>query len=282
MKSFFDRFLPGGYVCAHRGARSIAPENTHMALDKARQCGADLWEIDIQLSADGELVVFHDRTLDRTTDVATRPEFSKRHPWNVTEFTYDELQRLDAGSWFLQSDPFGTIVSGEVSAADFSVIRQQKIPLLRDVLHECHQYDFPVNIEIKDQTGNPADRRIVKKVLDLIKATNTGHLVLLSSFNHHYLRQVKQINPEIETAALVENSHPENLLDYLSELDVAAYHPDAQITDRRLINEVIAAGVRVNLWTVNEVTKAQDFINAGATFICTDWPQRLVGVGHCA
>ncbi len=282
MRSFFDRFPSAGYVCAHRGARSIAPENTHMALDIARQCGADLWEIDVQLSADGELIVFHDGTLERTTDIATHPKFSERHPWKLTEFTYDELKKLDAGSWFLNSDPFGTITSGEVLADDFSLIKRQKIPLLHNVLSECRQYDFPVNIEIKDQTGTPADERIVRQVVHLIEATETVHLVLLSSFNHRYLRQVKQIDPTLKTAALVEKKHPEDLQNYLAELGVAAYHPDSQITDSQLIRQVTSSGVRVNLWTVNDLIKAQYFMAAGATFICTDWPQRMVGFGHSA
>ncbi len=280
MRSFFDQFPSVGYVCAHRGARSIAPENTHMALDKARQCGADLLEIDVQLSADGELVLFHDRTFERTTDIATLSEFSSRTSWDPTKLTFSELEQLDAGSWFLQADPFGTIASGEVSPNEFSLVKQQKIPLLRDVLNDCRQYNFPVNIEIKDQMGTSADGDIVGKVVDLIKATDTEQLVLVSSFNHDYLRQVKKLNPFLGTAALVENSHPEDLLDYLADLGVAAYHPDQQITDDVLIKQLKDLGIRVNLWTVNDLERAQYFIDAGATFICTDWPQRLVERGH--
>ena len=280
MSSFFDRFPSVGYVCAHRGARSIAPENTHMALDKARQCGADLWEIDVQLSADGELVLFHDGTLGRTTDIVMHSEFSGRHPWNLTEFTCDELKKLDAGSWFLQSDPFGTVAAGEVLEADFSSIKKQQIPLLYDVLNNCRNNDYPLNLEIKDQAGTAADGIIVKQVLGLLRATDTEHLVLLSSFNHDYLRQAKQLNPTLATAALVEKKHPENLIAYLSDLGVDAYHPDQLITDNVLIKLLTDLGIRVNLWTVNDLERAQYFIEAGATFICTDWPQRMVGFGH--
>ncbi|MCD6581985.1 MAG: glycerophosphodiester phosphodiesterase [Desulfuromusa sp.] len=274
MNSFFDRFSASGYICAHRGARSIAPENTLLALEKSLDCGADLWEMDVQATADGELVLFHDHTLERTTDIVTRSEFSDRNSWNLSEFTFPELKKLDAGSWFLQSDPFKTVTTGEVSPADFPSIKTQRIPLLHDTLNACRRYDFPVNLEIKDQTGTTANGVIVGKVLDLLQETKTEQLVLLSSFNHDYLRQAKQLNPTIATAVLVKK-HPENLLAYLHDLGVDAYHPDQLITDSTLITQLTAAGMRVNLWTVNDLGKAQYFIAAGATFICTDWPQRM-------
>ena len=280
MISFFDRFADTGYICAHRGARSIAPENTLMAMGKAHLCGADLWETDIQETAEGELVLFHDQTLERTTDVRISPEFSVRSPWPLAEFTFAELQKLDAGTWFLQSDPFESIASGEVAKDDFSAIRTQKIPRLDDVLGKCRQDDFPINLEIKDQTGTRADRTIVRKILDLLKISDTEQLVLISSFNHDYLRQVKQLNASIATAALVEKKHPDNLLIYLHNLEVDAYHPDQLITDAALVRQLANAGMRVNLWTVNDPERAQYFINAGATFICTDWPQRMVGTTH--
>ncbi len=274
--SFFDRFPAAGYICAHRGACSIAPENTLLALEKARLCGADLWETDVQVTADGELVLFHDHTLERTTDVLSQSVYSSRSPWNLTDFSLVELQQLNAGSWFLETDPFGTIAAGDVARDDFSAIEAQQIPLLGDVLNACRENDFPVNLEIKDQAGTAADEIIVGKILSLLKTTRTEQLVLLSSFNHDYLRQVKLLNPAIATAALVEKKHPENLLDYLRDLGVDAYHPDHLITDAELITQLIAAGMRVNLWTVNGVERARYFSVAGATFICTDWPQRLI------
>ncbi|MDX2479941.1 MAG: glycerophosphodiester phosphodiesterase family protein [Desulfuromusa sp.] len=277
MSHFFERFFGTGYICAHRGACSIAPENTLMALEKARSCGADLWETDVQETADGELVLFHDHTLERTTDIITRSEFADRKPWNLAKFTLEELKSLDAGSWFLQSDPFATIAEGEVAKDAFSAMREQQIPLLRDVLKDCRKYDFPLNLEIKDQTGTAADGTIVGKVLDLLQVTCTEQLILISSFNHDYLRQVKQLNASIATAAIVKEDHPDNLLGYLQDLDVEAYHPDQLITDTALIRLLVNAGIKVNLWTVNEFERAQYFIAAGATFICTDWPQQMVG-----
>jgi glycerophosphoryl diester phosphodiesterase len=276
LKSFFEKFSGTGYVCAHRGARSIAPENTPLAFEKARLCGADLWETDVQATADGELVLFHDHTLARTTDVATLSEFSGRDPWALEGFSYAELQKLNAGSWFLESDPFATVAAGDIPTEDAKSIRAQQIPLLRDILADCRRYDFPLNLEIKDQTGTAADRTIVAQVMELIELTQTQSLILISSFNHDYLRQAKQLNGAVATAALVEDSHPESLLAYLRDLGVDAYHPDQLITDTALVRQLVNDGIRVNLWTVNDLEQARDYTAAGATFICTDWPQRLV------
>ena len=277
--NFFDLFTPHGLICAHRGARSIAPENTWLAMDQARRCGSNLWETDVQLTADGELVLFHDTTLGRTTDIFTHREFSERS-LKVSDFIAAELATLDAGSWFLTVDPFKTIANGAVSDDLFPEIRTQKIPLLRDVLKYCRQYNFPLNLEIKDQTGTAADGQIVEKVLACLRESESEELVLISSFNHNYLRQVKQLDPSLSIAALVEDNHPENLLDYLHNLGVDAYHPDQLITPPDQVRELVAAGMRVNLWTVNEREQAEDYLAAGATFVCTDWPQRLIGVSH--
>ena len=83
---------------AHRGARSLAPENTLAAARKGLEVGADMWELDIQMTADGELIVIHDNTLKRTSNV--REVFPKRKPWLVHEFTLDEIRLLDFGSWW--------------------------------------------------------------------------------------------------------------------------------------------------------------------------------------
>jgi len=279
---FNERFSGYGYVCAHRGARSIAPENTLLALEEAQRCGADLWESDVQFTADKQLVIFHDDTLERTTDVAERPEYVDRKPWFVADFTLKELQGLDAGRWFLDADPYGTIAANEVSEEGVKLICSQRIVTLEEVLRYCCQHDFPFNLEIKDQQGRLSPEVVAAAVIEQLEVTGMEDLTLVSSFNHDYLRQIKKINPVIETAALVEGAHPDDMIDYLKKLQVAAYHPDWHMTDTGLIRQLNDEGIRVNLWTVNDMETAREFIAAGATFICTDWPQKLVKEIHSA
>ena len=113
-------------------ARSLAPENTLAAARKALEIGADLWELDVAMTADGELFVVHDDTLERTSNV--REVFPDRKPFSNYLFTLEEVKRLDFGSWFVSTDPFKQIAAGNVSAAEQESYRGEKAPTLREAL----------------------------------------------------------------------------------------------------------------------------------------------------
>ena len=115
-------------IIAHRGARSLAPENTLAAARKALQAGADMWEMDVAVTSDGELIVVHDDTLERTCNVADL--FPDRRPWNVWDFTLAEIQTLDCGSWFAARDPFGQIKAGNVSTEEAARYSPKKIDVI--------------------------------------------------------------------------------------------------------------------------------------------------------
>lgn len=282
LSGFFDIFPDAGYICAHRGARSIAPENTLLALELAHRSGADLWETDVQMTADEELVLFHDRALRRTTDISTHQAFAQnRYRW-LRHFTLAELRRLDAGSWFLIRDPFGTNAGGEVDARTQVRIPGQSIPTLREALDYCRTHNFPVNLEIKGKLSTARMYRRIELLLQLLYEMKCENLVLLSSFHHEELKLIKQLRPSLATAALVENRHPENLVAYLTKLQVAAYHPAEEMVDAALIALLAAAGIRVNTWTVNESKRMDALCKLGATFICTDWPQRMSNRRQCS
>lgn len=271
---FFDHLPEKGLICGHRGARSIAPENTLLALIKAQQCGAHCWETDVRLSSDGELLIFHDDTLQRTTDIATHEVFQNRTDLHVDQFTLHELHQLDAGSWFLSADPFGTVASGEVEGSEKEVIQGQHIPTLREILDFSKTHSFPVNLEIKDLKTPPGDFLIVDKVMEMLRETETMDLVLLSSFRHEYLHRARNLSQDIGIAVLAEEQHPPDLIEYLGSFSAVAYHPDVAICDAGLILQLQNGGFRVNSWTVNDMERAQEMLHLGAGVI-TDWPQRL-------
>ncbi|GAB7081596.1 glycerophosphodiester phosphodiesterase [Megalodesulfovibrio paquesii] len=268
-----------GPVCAHRGGSAVAPENTLCAAAKGLALGADSWELDVQRTADGQLVVFHDDTLGRTTDVAARPEFASRAPWPVHHFTLAELQSLDAGGWFLQADPKGGIAAGAVPEADYPAIAAARIPTLKEALTWTKAQGFPVNVEIKDHAGQPGDDTVTAEVLEAIATAGCQELTLLSSFRHEYLIQARALCPALvpalPLAALVEDRHPDDLIPYLLRLGVAAYHPDDELTDAPLIRALHEAGLRVHIWTVNDPERARELLAAGADALITDWPQRM-------
>lgn len=272
---FFDHVPKNGLICGHRGARSIAPENTLLALECARECGTHCWETDVRMTGDGELVIFHDETLKRTTDIKSHLEWRNRAPWKVEQFSLSELRTLDAGSWFLHDDPFATVASGEVGESEQENIRGQKIPLLREILEFSMAHHFPVNVEIKDMKTAAGEVEIVDKVMEMLQETGTMDLVLLSSFRHEYLHRARTLNPLVSIAILAEGRHPSDLISYLQTISAVAYHPDEAICDVELIARLTDAGFRVNSWTVNDMERAREMLAAGAGII-TDWPQRLV------
>jgi glycerophosphoryl diester phosphodiesterase len=272
---FFDCLPEKNLLCAHRGARSIAPENTLLALKKARECGAHCWETDVRMSKEGELIIFHDATLERTTNIVSLKDLRNRHPWKLDQFTLSELRELDAGSWFLDDDPFGTVASGEVLDSEHGTIQGQSMPMLREILEFTKAYRFPVNLELKDLKTPPGDVTVVDKVMDMLRETETMDLVLLSSFRHEYLYRARTLSQRVSIAVLAEERHPPDLIQYLKSFSAVAYHPEEALCDAELIVNLHHAGLRVNSWTINNMERAKEIFRLGAGVI-TDWPQRLV------
>ncbi|RLA72866.1 MAG: glycerophosphodiester phosphodiesterase [Epsilonproteobacteria bacterium] len=253
---------------AHRGTRSIRPENTISAFEEAIK-RSDFIELDVGFTKDGVAVIIHDNTLERTSNVEDFPEFKK--PYKVIDYTYKQIKKLDFGSWFIQDDPFGTIKNGKVSIEELKSLKIQRILTLDRVLKFLKKHNFPVNIEIKDAARTPFDKTAVKTIVDIIEDNVMVNYVLLSSFNHKYLRQVHKINTNIDIAALQENEHPKDLVKHLKKLRVRSYHPEYNLADTDLIKNLTNAGIFVNIFTVNEEKEAKKLFDAGAKSVFTDF-----------
>ena len=124
----FHTCPPVPLVVAHRGARGHAPENTLTAAALGYAVQADLWELDANYTKDGKLVVMHDDTLVRTTDVETA--FPGRPSYRVCDFTLDEIKSLDAGSWYAGRDQFGRVAAGEIDADTLKSFDGLTVPTL--------------------------------------------------------------------------------------------------------------------------------------------------------
>ena len=259
---------------AHRGARSVAPENTLLAARKALEFGADAWEFDVQMSSDGIPVVIHDKTLSRTSDVCEIESLSEKFPWLVHEFTLAELRMLNAGTWFIAQDPFAQIKSGSFSEKDLSDIAAQSVTTLEEALIFSNSLKLKINIEIKDLSGLPGDADVVKKVLETVRILGMSDEVLISSFNYNYLRKIKDLASDISTAVLTDipQSDP---LGLLRELGAEAYHPAADAADADTVSFLRKKGFYVNVWTVNDENAMMKWIRAGVSGIFTDFPQIL-------
>ncbi len=247
--NFLELFKKPNLIAAHRGDRSQKAENTLSAIESCiGKC--DFIEIDVQLTKDLVPVIIHDDTLSRTSNVSKIEKFKDRTPWRVTDFTLEELQELDFGSWFnLEYEPILT---------------------LEKALTFTKEENIFLNVEIKDMSNTFKDRIAVKVIIDMIKKMQAEHLVLISSFNHHYLPLCKELSLEIPTAALQIYRHPSNLIDYLHTLQVNAYHPEDKITNKKIIADLKEAGFYINVFVVNKPSRQKKLFEWGVNGIFTD------------
>jgi glycerophosphoryl diester phosphodiesterase len=257
---------------AHRGASSLAPENTLAAAEKALAGGAEMWEVDVGLTADGQLILLHDDSLTRTSNV--RELFPDRQPWLLRQFSLAEIRQLDFGSWYVETDPFGQIAAGQVTATDLAAYAGEAAPTLAEALAFTRANNWRINIEIKDLSGTAGHAHVVEKLVQLVEQMKMVDRTLVSSFNHHYLQQLKALNPHLATAVLVEEAvtEPQQLL---RRLAAQAYHPPAAAIEPQLVAALRRAGYEVDVWTVDEVDAMRQLIEAGVSGIITDFPHRL-------
>ena len=238
------------------------------AIEKAFEIGAHGIEVDVRVSADEHFILMHDPTLRRTTDVHLR--FPERANDPVNSFTIEELQQLDAGSWFVDSDPFGEIASGAVSAAEAERLRGARIPPISEVLAFVKNHRWFINIEIKEL---PDPKRVDVLLAVIDEAGLPANWMSISSFRHDYLRHLEEVRPEIEINALIGESEfePQDWGNYEFQI----YNANADLTDEIQIARALEHGCQVNLFTVNEPEQMKRFLQAGVCRIITDYPQRL-------
>ena len=284
---------------AHRGCRSLAPENTLAAARKALEIGADMWELDVGVTADGELVVTHDDSLGRTTDVDLI--FPDRMPWYCTTFTLSEIKQLDTVAAFIKQDPFEQIAAGVVKVEDLAAIEGEPIPTLEEALRFTRDHSWWVNIEIKRISHPMESFPVADKVVALLEELDMVEQVLVSSFVPLSLKRVKNLNPAINVAVLTggqlapaqrlsygldpfEDIPPsqyfpgDNPIPFLAELEATTYHPSYTIVNQEQIKLLQKAGIALNIWTVNNRQHMKRLVEAGVNGIITDFPQVLAEV----
>lgn len=259
---------------AHRGARSLAPENTISAARKAIEAGADMWELDVSVTADGELFIMHDDTLERTCNV--EEVFPDRRPWNVQDFTMAEVRQLDCGGWYVEDDPFQQIAEGNVSAADLETYKGEKAPTLREALEFTRANHWAVNIEIKEQPDEATATLAVEKTVALVEelGMDDGIQVVISSFEHQYLLHVRELTVRIPVQILTSKVIPD-LESYLGIYGTRYINPKSGVWVYDQLKEFSDRGILSNVWTVNEVEEMKALIDANVNGIMTDFPQLL-------
>jgi glycerophosphoryl diester phosphodiesterase len=247
-------------VMAHRGGGGLWPENTLLAFERARDLGVDVIEMDVQSTADGQLVVLHDASLDRTTDGSGR----------LSALTLAELKKLDAG--FRWSADGGKTFPWRG--------RGLTVPTLDEVFTRLPGMRF--NIEPKQESPS-----IVKPLCRAIREKGMSDKVTIGAFRQNVLDEFRQECPEVKTSA-----GPSEVAGFLravryggaaAEPKFAALQvPEAMmgvpVLTRGLVEAARARGLEVHAWTVNETEDMKRLQELGVDGIMTDYPDRLLAV----
>lgn len=235
--------IPSPVIIAHRGASILAPENTLAAFDLAIKQGAMAVEFDVKLSADRQVIVIHDQTVDRTTD----------GHGDVRTLSLSALQELDAGRLFQNS------------------YRNVRIPTLEQVFESFGRQLF-MNIELTNY-ATPFDD-LVPRVVALVKKFNLEKWILFSSFYPRNLNTALSLLADVPRGLLTFAGWMGWWGRKISYYKSAYYalHPNIKDVDAGLIARAHASGKRVNIWTVNEPDDIKRLIGWGADGIITDDP----------
>lgn len=234
-------------VLAHRGASQYAPENTLAAFREAKKRGANWVEFDVMLTADHEVVVIHDETLERTTNGTGQ----------VIAHPYHYIQSLDAGSWF------NPAFTGE------------KIPTLREVIALLAELKLSANIEIKAQIGDEA--LAVKKVLSAINDCWKKEMPapLVSSFSLAILEEVRKQSSTSLIGFLMHEWNPEweNICD---RLDACTVNVNEAILTRENVDVIKASERPLLAYTVDDPRRAHDLFSWGVDAVFTNCPDLIL------
>lgn len=223
-------------VTAHRGYSAAYPENTIPAFKGAIQVGADWAELDVQQTADGEVIVMHDSNLKRTTGL-------DKEVWQVT---WDEIKDLDNGSWF--DKKYQTV----------------RIPTLEEVLKVCRG-KIHLNIEIKP-SGH--DKDLEEQVAKLLKKYHMRDTCVVSSLKYDSLRKIKEADDSIETAYITSVSYGN-----FTDLEYAdGYSVESTLLSKSFVNKAQKAGKQIYVWTVNSEERLEKVVGMGIDNVITDDP----------
>jgi glycerophosphoryl diester phosphodiesterase len=228
---------------AHRGASGLAPENTLLAFRRAVELGTDLLELDVQLTRDGELVVMHDQTLDRTTNGAGR----------LSDHRLAELRQLDAG-------------------------QGERIPTLAEVLNLAHQAGVRLVVEIKGY-DDASSLAIAEAVVPALVAAGWVDRAIVASFNADGLRRARALEPRLpslfDPVPLDGSLSPRAVCDQTlaAGANIAGYWHE--LITPAVVDECRLAGLTLWAWAPNSAEAIRRQVQLGVQGVVTDRPDVL-------
>jgi len=236
-------------IIAHRGASAYYPENTIPSFKGASAMGADMIELDVQLTSDKEVVVFHDERISRCTNGRGK----------LSDYTLAQLKKLDAGSWYNRE------------------FKNTRMPTLAEVLELCRN-KIAVNIEIKTEAvSNMIPGGIEEKCLKIVDQYGMEQHVVFSSFDPRAIAHLKKIDRTAAVAVLFEKKYYSSKLpSHIMELSGAdAFNCSASELNKQWLANIEASKIPVNIYTVNDVKDMKRFLAMGVSGIFTNKPDIL-------
>jgi glycerophosphoryl diester phosphodiesterase len=224
---------------AHRGASGTFPENTLAAFRAAIEAGAQMCELDVQLTRDRAVVVIHDDTVDRTTDGHGA----------VADFTLAELKRLDAGARFKGG-----------------ALRGERVPTLDEVF-EAVAGRCGLNVELKEAGFE-------REVAAIMRKRNAAGDSMVSSFDWRALETMRTADPEIRVGVLAEKG-AEKMIGAAVRMRAYSVNPRFDMVTRDLCARAHSLGLMVLTWTVDAPDLMRYLIDAGVDGIMTNYPERM-------
>jgi glycerophosphoryl diester phosphodiesterase len=228
-------------VTAHRGSSRAAPENSMAAVLRAIDDGANFAEIDVQETADGVVVLFHDKDLRRMAGVNK----------GIWEVTHDEMSQLDIGSWF---------------SAEFADTR---VTTLEEAI-EAVKGKMKLNIEMK---FNGHDKQLAAEVARIVRDAGFEDQCVVTSLVYRGVQEIARLDEQLRRGLIVTAK-----LGDATNLDVNLLAVNANTVTRDLITRAHRAGMEVHVWTVNEPAQMLTMIHLGVDNIMTDSPEVLVAL----
>jgi len=226
---------------AHRGASGEFPENTLRAFSAAIDAGAQMCELDVQLTCDGAAVVIHDDSVDRTTDGRGA----------VASMSLEQIRRLDAGR------RFGARFAGE------------RVPTLAEVI-ELTRGKCALNVELKGAA-------VEAEVCRLLQAYDVVGDTIVSSFDWNALAAARKIDPALPLGVLTDR-RGDAMLQAAARLNAVSVHPRYDLVSAALVEKAHREGFKVLVWTIDNVARMRRMIRLGVDGIMTNYPARLAAL----
>uniref|UniRef100_A0A3B3E324 Glycerophosphodiester phosphodiesterase domain containing 4a n=1 Tax=Oryzias melastigma TaxID=30732 RepID=A0A3B3E324_ORYME len=233
---------PAPTLIGHRGAPMLAPENTIMSFERAVEAGAQGLETDVTISYDGVPFLMHDSTLRRTTNVAE--VFPNQTHLDASNFTWTELQQLNAGSWFLSRDPFGTASS--LSEEDRLQAQNQSVPSLAQFLEVAAKSNRLVLFDLRRPPhGHPYSQSYINTTLEVVQAhINSSQVLWLPSEDR---KLVHAVDPELQQTSGEKASIQELTDDHIIRLNL---HYSSM--SQQQIRKYLSVNISTNLYVISQ------------------------------